>query len=73
MGKYGDPGGCETWAMNKDDDKCEQAFAIWCYWRLTRSSWIDKVNKQLLKSAIKKTLLVKILNYEKKSHDLDIL
>lgn len=31
MGKYGDPGGCETWAMNKDDDKCEQAFEIWCY------------------------------------------
>ena len=34
--------GCESWAMTKNDRKRVDAFEMWCYRRLLRTTWEDK-------------------------------
>ena len=44
--------GCETWTWNKTMRSRVDAFEMWCYRRMLKISWKDKVsNKEVLKRA----------------------
>jgi uncharacterized protein YutD len=42
--------GCESWTWNKIMRKKVDAFEMWCYRRMLKKSWTDKVtNKEVLR------------------------
>lgn len=48
--------------MNKGEDKCMEAFDMWCYWILTRTSWTENVtNEHVWESVMEKRSLLKII------------
>ena len=49
--------GCETWTMYESLKKRSNAFEYWCYWRMLKISWKDKVsNNEVLKRIGEKEL-----------------
>ena len=44
--------GCESWTWNKAMQKKIDAFEVWCYRRMFKISWKDKVrNEEVLRRA----------------------
>ena len=42
--------GCETWTLGADDKRRIEAFEMWCYRRMMKISWVDKItNEEVLK------------------------
>jgi len=37
--------GCETWTIKMEVKRRLRAFEIWCYRRILRISWMDRVTK----------------------------
>ena len=43
--------GCETWVLKKSDKRRLQSFEIWCYRRVLRISWTERItNEQVLQT-----------------------
>jgi hypothetical protein len=38
--------GAETWTLRKVDQKYVESFQVWCWRRLDKSSWIDRVKNK---------------------------
>ena len=38
--------GCETWTIGKEDVNRIEAFEMWCYRRIMRISWMDRVTNE---------------------------
>jgi hypothetical protein len=50
--------GCETWTIGSTDKKRLEALEMWCYRRILKIPWVDRVsNKEILKRAQEKRVL----------------
>jgi hypothetical protein len=38
--------GAETWTLRKADQKYLESFEMWCWRRMEKFSWIDRVNNE---------------------------
>jgi hypothetical protein len=47
--------GCETWTMNRKIMKKITAFELWCYRRILRISWMDKITNNVVLERSKAT------------------
>jgi hypothetical protein len=39
--------GAETWTLQKVDQKCLEGFEMWCWRRMEKISWTDRVRKSI--------------------------
>ena len=58
--------GCESWTWNKEMRKKVNAFEFWCYRRMLKISWRDKVkNEEILKRLQKRLHFVEDMTKRK--------
>jgi hypothetical protein len=46
--------GAETWTLRKLDQKYLQSFEMWCWRRMEKISWTDRVNNEAVLHIVKK-------------------
>lgn len=58
--------GVEAWTVNKSDLKRLEAFEMWCYRRILRTSWVEKIpNSTILERLSKTTEIVNCIKKRK--------
>jgi len=54
--------GCETWTLRSDDKKRIESFEMWCYRKMMKISWVDKItNEEVLKQVNEKRTIWKAI------------
>jgi hypothetical protein len=43
----------ETWTLHKVDQKCLERFETWCWWRMEKISWTDRVRNEKVLHRVK--------------------
>ena len=49
--------GAETWTLGRDEEKSLEAFETWCWRRMLKISWIDKIRNDFQRAGEERTLL----------------
>jgi len=54
--------GCETWTLREEDKKRVEAFEMWCYRRMMKISWEDRItNEKVLEHVNEKRSILKVI------------
>ena len=61
--------GCETWVLKKKDKRRLQSFEMWCYRRVLRISWTERItNEQVLQTVQCKRRFLRSLVHRRLSY-----
>jgi len=48
--------GAEIWILWKEDQKCLESFEMWCWRRMERISWTDRLKNEEVLHGVKKKM-----------------
>ena len=60
--------GSETWTLGKNEERAVNAFETWCWRRMLKIKWTDRItNEEVFQKVEKEQLLLKILKNRRRS------